>query len=307
VHARQLQANIEQQESTAMNSIRVGDLPIRYIDEGDGPPVILVHCSSGSHRMWRPLIDSLKGSYRVLAPDLIGYGRTCGWPAGRPYDVQTEAQILMLLASVAGEPAHFVGHSYGGALSLEAVRLLQGRARGMTLIEPVALHILRLAGKDEEWRAVENLIKTVLGAIARGDRGAAAAAYMAFWMGKLQWWLSSAQFKQNVMATMDKVALEFLAARWPSAPPIDVYASLEVPTLLIHGSKTRQAALAITQVLADLLPDVRGASVEGAGHLSPSSHAETVNRLIREHIRDCTAAEPETLAPSQELSGWRAG
>lgn len=292
-----------------MKSIRVGDLPIGYIDEGEGPPVILVHCSSGSHRMWRALIDKLKVSHRVLAPDLIGYGRSGGWPAGRTYDIQTEAQILMLLASVAGEPAHFVGHSYGGALSLEAVRLLRGRARGMTLIEPVPLHILRLAGKDDDWRAAETLIKTVVEAIARGDRGAAASAYMSFWMGKLQWWLSSAEFKQNVMATMDKVALEFLAARWLNAPPIDVYTNLEVPTLLIHGSKTRPTALAMTEVLADLLPDVRGASVEGAGHLSPITHTARVNQLIVEHIRVCAwAAEPERMtATGQALSGLWAG
>jgi pimeloyl-ACP methyl ester carboxylesterase len=291
-----------------MKSIMVGDLPIGYIDEGEGPPVILVHCSSGSHRMWRALIDKLKGSHRVLAPDLIGYGRSGSWPAGRPYDIQTEAQILMLLTSVAGEPAHFVGHSYGGALSLEAVRLLQGGARGMTLIEPVPLHILRLAGRDEEWRAVEALIKTVTEAIERGDRGAAASAYMSFWMGKLQWWMSPAQLKQNVMDTMDKVALEFLAARWQSAPPMDVYTNLEVPTLLIHGGKTRQVALAMTQVLADLLPDVRSASVEGAGHLCPITHTARVNQLILEHIRECDAVPgPETQTIGQEWTRSRAG
>ena len=109
-----------------MKSIMIGDIPIAYVDEGEGPPVILVHCSSGSHRMWRALIDELKGSYRVIAPDLIGYGRSGRWPPERPFDTGMEAQILMLLASVADEPAHFVGHSYGGAISLEAVRLMRG-------------------------------------------------------------------------------------------------------------------------------------------------------------------------------------
>ena len=92
-----------------MKSIMIGDIPIAYVDEGDGPPVILVHCSSASHRMWRALIDELKGRYRAIAPDLIGYERSCRWPADRPFDTGMEAQILMLLANVADEPAHFVG------------------------------------------------------------------------------------------------------------------------------------------------------------------------------------------------------
>jgi pimeloyl-ACP methyl ester carboxylesterase len=83
-----------------------------------------------------------------------------------------------------------------------------------------------------------------------------------------------------------------------------------VPALLIHGSKTRRAALAVTQVLADLLPDVRTASVDGAGHLSPISHTAAVNRLIVEHIGECTAAaalEPEILASRSAASQSRAG
>ena len=51
-----------------MRSIMVGDIPITYAEEDDGPPVILVHCSSASHRMRRVLIDELKSSYRVTAP-----------------------------------------------------------------------------------------------------------------------------------------------------------------------------------------------------------------------------------------------
>lgn len=285
-----------------MKSINVGDIPIAYVDEGDGPPVILVHCSSGSHRMWRGLIDQLKGSYRVIAPDLIGYGRSGRWPPGRPFESGMEAQILMLLANAAGEPAHFVGHSYGGAISLDAVRLMQGRARAMTLIEPVAFHLLRAAGRDEDWQVIEGVINAVNEAMARGDRKAAAAAYMGFWMGRLPWWFAPRKLKDNIIDTVDKVALEFLAVRWLSAPPLDVYAVLDVPTLLIHGSKTRRPALAVTQVLAELLPDARIEIVQGAGHMSPLTHTDAVNRLVLAHIEECAAGKASGLAPRPGLA-----
>lgn len=274
---------------------------IAYIEEGDGPPVILVHCSSASHRMWRALIDELKGSYRVIAPDLIGYGRSGRWPPDHPFEAGMEAQILILLASVAEEPAHFVGHSYGGAISLEAVRLMQGRARGMTLIEPVAFHLLRAAGRDAEWQTVEGVINGVTEAMARGDRKAAAAVYMGFWLGRLQWWMSPSKLKENIIETVDKVAMEFLAVRWTAAPPLDVYTAIDVPTLLIRGSKTRPPALAVTEILAGLLPDVRVAAVDGAGHMSPLTHRDAVNRLVLAHIEDCAAGKADGPTPRPGL------
>ena len=285
-----------------MKSIMIGDIPIAYVDEGDGPPVILVHCSSGSHRMWRALIDELKGSCRVIAPDLIGYGRSGRWPPDQPFDTGMEAQILMLLSSVADEPAHFVGHSYGGAIALEAVRLMRGRARGMTLIEPVAFHLLRAAGRDAEWQVIEGVINAVTKAMARGDRKAAAAAYMGFWLGRLQWWMSPRKLKENITETVDKVALEFFAVKWLAAPPMDVYTALDVPTLLIHGGKTRRPAVAVIEVLAGLLPDARIAAVEGAGHMSPLTHRDAVNRLVLAHIEECAAGKADglTLRPGLE-------
>ena len=46
---------------------------------GAGAPVLLLHGSVSSAAMWTPVIDALKSRFRVLAPDLIGYGRTDPW------------------------------------------------------------------------------------------------------------------------------------------------------------------------------------------------------------------------------------
>ena len=51
---------------------------------GKGPAVIIGHCSSASHKEWLPLIEALKSEWRVLAPDLIGYGQSAPWPADHP-------------------------------------------------------------------------------------------------------------------------------------------------------------------------------------------------------------------------------
>ena len=57
-----------------MQRLTVSGIDIAYLDEGNGPNVIIGHCSSASHKEWLPLIAELKSDWHVLAPDFIGYG-----------------------------------------------------------------------------------------------------------------------------------------------------------------------------------------------------------------------------------------
>ena len=45
-------------------------------DEGRGFPLVLVHGFLGSSKMWRPQIDFFKSNFRVIAPDLPGFGKS---------------------------------------------------------------------------------------------------------------------------------------------------------------------------------------------------------------------------------------
>jgi len=66
-------------------------LEIDYSDEGHGPPVILIHSSVSGNRQWRSLTDSLTDRYRVLAPNLYGYGGTTPWPDVAPQSLFAQA------------------------------------------------------------------------------------------------------------------------------------------------------------------------------------------------------------------------
>ena len=270
-----------------MKYLETGRIRAAYIDEGSGPPVILAHCSSASHRMWRTLIDRLKPRHRVLAPDLIGYGATERWPEGEPFDFNADAQILIELARLAEEPVHFAGHSYGAAMILQASRALDLRPRGMTLIEPVAFPVLPGAGRMAEWEKVRALAESIEQAMVRNDRRKAAALYMGFWIGPLRWWLAPAKVKERVLETVDKVALEFGAVRTAPQPDFEEARRLRVPALLAYGTKTRKEAIAVIETLAGLLPEARIETVRGAGHMSPLTHPEQVNAMIEEHIAEC--------------------
>ncbi len=275
----------------ALRGLKIDGIPVAYIDEGQGPPVILAHCSSASHRMWQALIDELKNRYRVLAPDLIGYGASGRWPPERPFDASADARTLVELARIAGEPTHFAGHSYGGAMCLEAVRRLGGVARGMTLIEPVAFPLLRTAGRISEWRTIERVADAVNAAIAKGDRRGAAAAYMGFWLGTAQWWMAPKKLKQNVLETVEKVALEFQAGKDLEMASLDGIDVMTLPVLLLQGAKTRKPAKAVVEILAEALTNSRVEIIAGAGHMSPITHRDQVNAILRQHIDDCASQD----------------
>ena len=235
--------------------------------------------------MWSALMRELAGTRRVLAPDLIGYGRSGRWPQGRAYEADADIRVLAAMVEKAGAPVHLVGHSYGAAMALEAARVLGGRVRGLTLIEPVSFHLLKAGGCDAEHETVADVARRTNAAIAVGDRRAAAAAYMGFWLGRWQWWLAPKKLKTPVIETVDKVAMEFAAVGAQTVDTLAPYKAVRAPTLLLYGERTREPAKAVIRILERTLPDVRAKAIAGAGHMSPFTHRDAVNGLVIEHIR----------------------
>jgi pimeloyl-ACP methyl ester carboxylesterase len=267
---------------TGMKQLAVDGVEIAYLDEGKGPIVIAGHCSSASHKEWLPLIEELKSDWRVLAPDFIGYGQSQPWPATEPFSTEADVQVLLAVAKKGRGPLHLLGHSYGAALALEAARTLGSRVKSLTLIEPVSFHLLRLEERPE-WAEVEGLGRAVLGAVAKGDDREAAKAFMTYWLGRTRWWLSPERFKTAIAATIPKVALEFSIAIDVETPLQD-YAEITAPTLLIVGGKTRAPTRAVIDLLAGALPNAKRTILQGAGHMSPFTHPAELNRLIVDNL-----------------------
>jgi pimeloyl-ACP methyl ester carboxylesterase len=127
-----------------LETLTVDGRAFAYQDVGVGPTVILAHGSGASHRAWAPVVSSLRDRYRILTPDLLGYGRSEPSPINPRFHPWSDLGVLIALAERADAPVHLVGHSYGGALTLEAARSLDTRVASLTLIDPVAFHLMRL-------------------------------------------------------------------------------------------------------------------------------------------------------------------
>jgi pimeloyl-ACP methyl ester carboxylesterase len=77
---------------------------------GEGTPVLLLHGSASSSSMWTPVINALKPRFRLIAPDLIGYGRTEPWPEACEFRLEDELRLAERLPNASLQVVEGANH-----------------------------------------------------------------------------------------------------------------------------------------------------------------------------------------------------
>src|SRR5215831_8571387 len=152
---------------------------------GQGTPVLLLHGSASSSAMWTPVISALKSRFRLLAPDLIGYGRTDPWPDGYVLGLDDELRLIAPLVEHLPGGVHVVAHSYGGVVALALARAGRVGIRSLTLIEPVAFHMAR--SDAQAWAEVERFSAGFAERMAKGEVDAAMRHFVDYWSTAGTW------------------------------------------------------------------------------------------------------------------------
>lgn len=110
----------------------------------DGPAQVLaLHGLAGHGRRWEDLADNHLPEVTVLAPDLIGHGRS-SWIA--PWSLDANVEALAALLEPEGEPVVVVAHSFGCAVALHLAHQRPDLVRGLLLLDPAV-------GIDGNWLA----------------------------------------------------------------------------------------------------------------------------------------------------------
>ncbi|HEY1696810.1 MAG TPA: alpha/beta fold hydrolase [Polyangiaceae bacterium] len=95
----------------------VGGARIRFVEAGEGPPVVLLHGFASALETWRGVMGELAKKHHVLALDLKGFGWSSR-PAG-DYSPQAEAQLVLALMDQRNiHQAAVVAHSWGSSVAL---------------------------------------------------------------------------------------------------------------------------------------------------------------------------------------------
>jgi pimeloyl-ACP methyl ester carboxylesterase len=110
--------------------------PVHYVDFGGaGQTMVLVHGLGGATVNWGAPAPLLAEGARVLAVDLVGFGRTPR--AGRSSSISANREFLdTFLSRVIGEPAVLVGNSMGGLISLLEAAESPDRVAALVLVDP---------------------------------------------------------------------------------------------------------------------------------------------------------------------------
>jgi pimeloyl-ACP methyl ester carboxylesterase len=239
--------------------------------------VLLVHSGGFTARQWRKLGEQLSPRYRVIAPDLLGYGVE-GWPIGKPFHFREDVAHV---ARMLDEPAHVVGHSYGGLVAMHVALAAPDVVRSLALYEPVAFGVLDEPADEEARRSVAQL-----GAYAPDARGvdeAWLAAFVDWWNGAGAWQALGESTKQAFRAVGWKLSEE-VASLGADRTDRTTYARIAVPTLLLGGERTQPAERRVLEKLHDALPNARLQLFPELGHMGPITHAPLVNAAIAAHI-----------------------
>ena len=119
-------------------SLRGSLLEARVLEAGSGQPLVYLHGAEGPHAGWPEFLATLAQGYRVIAPDLAGFGSSTG--AEHLHDVHDLVIYgLDLLDALELERPHLIGHDLGGMLAAELAAVAGVRLGKIVLAAPLGL------------------------------------------------------------------------------------------------------------------------------------------------------------------------
>ena len=116
---------------------RPDDLLLHYLDEGHGPPLLMVHGNPSWSFLWRRLVSALAPDFRCLAPDHLGMGLSSR-PSASQYQFRLADRVADLEALIEHwrpeAPVHLIMHDWGGPIGLSWAARNPERVASLTVL-----------------------------------------------------------------------------------------------------------------------------------------------------------------------------
>jgi pimeloyl-ACP methyl ester carboxylesterase len=287
------------------------DGPVHYVDYGgpeDGPLLLLVHGLGGSLLNWAAVAPALAETCRVVAIDLVGFGRTQA--AGRSTAIHDNARLLArFIGEVCGQPVVLVGNSMGGLIVMLLAATRPDLVAGLVLVDP-ALPVGPTARPHPLVTVMFGLYAVpALGRVVTARRrrvlsaeGQAMAVLRLCCVDPsrvaehvLRQHLALAREREaypdvdaELVVAGRSLVLVLARRRWLRR----LMRSISVPVLLLHGDKDRLVPLAAARFVAADNPQWRFEVAENVGHVPQLEAPEWTSG----HILDWLAKEGAVAA-----------
>jgi pimeloyl-ACP methyl ester carboxylesterase len=253
-----------------------GEVPVHYVEHGEGRPVLVLHGAGVDHREAVACFEpglGMRAGYRRIYPDLPGMGRT---PA--PASLRSADDVLDLLLAFADQVAgsddlFVVGHSAGGYYAQGIAARRPDRVSGLALVCPL------LAGVRD---VPEH--RPVVADDGLGDEG-----FRGYFVVQTSAMLDRYQrFVAPAIPLADQAALARIGERWQLEEPADP--TYQRPTLVVAGRQDSVVGYATATDLLDRYPRATLAVLDGAGHALPHEQPEVLVGLLDDWL--ARSAEP---------------
>lgn len=247
-------------------SLRLGDRTIAYLDSSrssGGEVVVLIHAFPLSASMWEAQAAAAPPGWRVIAPDLRGFGRsTLADGPGAPSIADYADDVLDLLAGLGVTRAVIGGLSMGGYVTFAILRRAPAIARAVVLADtkagadsPEARANRRnmLATLDREGPAgvARDMLPKLLSPASLAERPDLESEVRQAVESQ-----SPAAIRGAILRLMDR----------PDSTPL--LASIHVPTLVLVGADDRVTPPEEARSMAETIAGSELAVIERSGHLS---------------------------------------
>jgi abhydrolase domain-containing protein 6 len=265
----------------------------RAYDERDArdpaaPTVVMVHGFTGGKENWYPLAARLRDGYRLVIPDLPGWGESQRI-AGADYGFKAQAaRLAAFLRTIhrEGSPIVLLGHSMGGGIVAIAAAEHPDLVARVALIDAAgvrfndnAFGIEVLAGRNpfavHDAASLQRYLDTVF-----HDRAAQPAIPWPASKAVIDWRIAQAPFEQQVLDRIGRSDERFL--------PGEMAASIRQPTLLLWCRQDRVIDPSAMALYAERIPQATQVSLDGCGHMSIMEKTDEVAAAVAQLIRQGT-------------------
>lgn len=262
---------------------------MHVLEQGQGPAVLLLHSAGLSGAQWRPVFEALRGRFRLIAPDLVGYGGSTPWTHNSHQEIGLSAESLDLeviaalraqIVAQTNAPLHLVGHSYGGWLALKSAKQNPQHLQTLSLFDPVAFGVLTADPGLSDAQAIFAHINAdgLFFDEVRGGTEPWMERFIDYWGGVGAWRALPESQRARFLRTGRKT-FEGVRDLSLDPSPAATYRAIPAPTLLLSGQQSPPEAGRICQILSQTIPSAHFLRVEG-GHMAPISQpAQTIAAL----------------------------
>lgn len=277
------------------HTIRANGIRQNYIDAGEGPPVVLLHGFPETNYAWRHQIPVLGELYRLIVPDLRGYGETEKPATG--YDKRNMARDLAALLDKLGiGRIALVGHDRGARVATRFAKDYPERVDRLVVMDNVPTRIVareidaRIA--KAYWFFLFHLIPDLPETLIAGKEEPWLRWFFSDWTYDPAA-ISGEAFDTYVRAYRAPGAVRGAMADY-RANAEDVAQDLEdaevkiaCPTLALWGANFGAVGemFDMPKVWGEMASDLRAVAIDRCGHLPHEERPEAVNALLLEFLQ----------------------